>query len=118
MYPNSFEDYYRELQVHPDADIEIIKRAYKLLCQRWHPDVCSESKEKAHEKMILINNAFEVLSDQDKRAEYDVMYSEYNRRVYVQPTFSDDSNSEDEGYFLSLHNTIYASRVKANRSDV
>jgi molecular chaperone DnaJ len=111
MSLGDFTDYYRVLQVHPEADPELIKKAYKLLCQRWHPDVCSESKEKAHEKMILINSAFEVLSDSRHRREYDLLYDEYNQRVYVEPSFSSTAESED--YYLTIHSAIHNSREKS-----
>ncbi|MDR2212301.1 MAG: DnaJ domain-containing protein [Pseudomonadales bacterium] len=64
-----FKDYYAILGVAPDASAEEIKKAYKRLARRYHPDV---SKEKdAEAKFKEVGEAYEALSDGAKRAEYD-----------------------------------------------
>lgn len=60
-------DLYRILEVHPDASDEVIKKAYKTLAAKYHPDVSSQSIE----QMQDLNLAYEVLSDPGKRHEYD-----------------------------------------------
>jgi curved DNA-binding protein CbpA len=62
-------DYYAILQVHPQADREVISAAYRRLAAKYHPDV-SASPDTA-EKMKLLNEAYEVLSDPARRAAYD-----------------------------------------------
>ncbi len=62
-------DYYAILQVHPDADREVIEAAYRKLATRYHPDVSHTAD--TMEKMKQLNAAYEVLSDPIKRAEYD-----------------------------------------------
>jgi curved DNA-binding protein CbpA len=62
-------DYYAILQVHPQADREVIGAAYRKLAAKYHPDV-SASPDTA-EKMKLLNEAYEVLSDPARRAAYD-----------------------------------------------
>ena len=62
-------DYYAILQVHPNAEKEVIGAAYRKLAAKYHPDV-SHSPD-AVEKMKQINAAYEVLSDPVKRAAYD-----------------------------------------------
>ena len=64
-----FKDYYKLLEVDAKATPEDIKKAYKRLARRFHPDV---SKEKdAEQKFKEVAEAYEVLKDADKRAEYD-----------------------------------------------
>jgi molecular chaperone DnaJ len=63
-------DYYEILGVARDASGEEIKRAYRLLARTHHPDV-SHDKSAAEHRFKAINEAYEVLSDPDKRAQYD-----------------------------------------------
>jgi len=64
-----FRDYYRILGVARDADAEQIKRARRKLARKYHPDVSKEPD--ATERMTEINEAYEVLGDEKKRAAYD-----------------------------------------------
>src|SRR5580698_605334 len=64
------KDYYDILGVAPDASGEEIKRAYRALARQHHPDVAHD-KSKAEHRFKEINEAYEVLSDPDKRAQYD-----------------------------------------------
>src|ERR1700686_318324 len=64
-----YRDYYEILGVTRGADADEVKRAYRKLARKYHPDV---SKEKnAEDKFKEVQEAYEVLRDQDKRAAYD-----------------------------------------------
>lgn len=63
-------DYYEVLGVNKDADAGSIKRAYYQLAKKYHPDANPGDKA-AEEKFKEVNEAYEVLSDSDKRAKYD-----------------------------------------------
>jgi curved DNA-binding protein len=65
-----FKDYYKILGVDADADDKSIKAAYRKLARKYHPDVSSE--EDAEHKFKEVSEAYEVLRDKEKRAEYDV----------------------------------------------
>lgn len=62
-------DYYRVLQIDPDAEPEVVAAAYRRLAAKYHPDV--NSTPEAAERMVEINVAYDVLGDPAKRAEYD-----------------------------------------------
>lgn len=65
-------NHYDVLQVSPDAESEVIDRAYRALSLKYHPDVTPEgSREAAHRRMQRINLAYAVLSDPQRRRDYD-----------------------------------------------
>jgi len=63
-------DYYEILGVEKDADINTVKRAYRKLAMKYHPDR-NKDDNVAAEKFREVTEAYEVLSDKDKRARYD-----------------------------------------------
>lgn len=65
------EDYYKVLGVSKDADEKAIKNAYRKLAIKWHPDKNLDNKETAEENFKRIGEAYEVLSDPEKRKMYD-----------------------------------------------
>ena len=64
-------DYYQVLELERNASEKDIKKAYKRLAMKFHPDRNQDDKEKAEEKFKEIKEAYEVLSDDQKRAAYD-----------------------------------------------
>eukprot|EP01102_Stenamoeba_stenopodia_P004938 TRINITY_DN15442_c0_g1_i1.p1 TRINITY_DN15442_c0_g1~~TRINITY_DN15442_c0_g1_i1.p1 ORF type:complete len:480 (+),score=133.84 TRINITY_DN15442_c0_g1_i1:132-1571(+) len=66
------KDYYKILGVPKDAPVQQIKKAYRKLALEWHPDKhASADKEAAENKFREISEAYEVLSDDEKRQKYD-----------------------------------------------
>jgi len=72
-----YKDYYKILGVSKNASKEEIKRAYRELAKKYHPDLNPGNKE-AQEKFKEINEAYEVLSDDNKRKQYDAFGNTYN----------------------------------------
>lgn len=67
------KNYYDILEVNKNASPEIIEKAYKTLVKKYHPDLQDNNlKAEYEEKIKLINEAFEVLSDSEKRKNYDL----------------------------------------------
>jgi curved DNA-binding protein len=67
--PLSYTDYYEVLGVARDADQDTIRRAYRKLAREYHPDLNSQSD--AEERFKELGEAYEVLSDAEKRERYD-----------------------------------------------
>ncbi len=65
------EDYYEILGIKKDATEAEIKKAYRKLALKWHPDKNPNNREEAEEKFKKINEAYSVLSDKNKRNQYD-----------------------------------------------
>ena len=63
-------DYYAIIQVDPRAERDVIDAAYRRLASKYHPDV--DHSPVATERMMLLNAAYDVLSDPAKRAAYDL----------------------------------------------
>ena len=65
------QSYYRTLETHAGASPEELRRAFRHLLRKWHPDVNPGSYEEAHEHTRRLIEAYEVLKDPGSRAEYD-----------------------------------------------
>ncbi|MDQ4078539.1 MAG: J domain-containing protein [Chloroflexota bacterium] len=78
-----FKDYYDVLGVSRDAELKEIKRAYRQLARQYHPDVNPNSQQ-AEERFKEINEAYEVLSDPEKREKYDRFGRDWRRYEQAQ----------------------------------
>jgi curved DNA-binding protein len=65
------EDYYQILGVDKKASADEIKKAYRKLAIKWHPDKNPNNKKASEEKFKKISEAYAVLSDTEKRQQYD-----------------------------------------------
>ena len=86
--PVQYKDYYKTLGVGKSASAKEIKAAYRKLARQWHPDVNPTKKKEADEKFKEISEAYEVLSDPEKRKTYDTLGSDWQqlgRQAHAQP---------------------------------
>lgn len=107
-----FKDYYQILGVDRSATDEEIKKAYRKLARKYHPDV-SKAKD-AEAKMQEINEAYEVLRDPEKRAAYDRLSSGYRSGQEFRPPPDWDAGFEfgygpfaRESAFSDFFNTLF-----------
>lgn len=73
-----YKDYYKLLGVPKNASEKDIKLAYRKLARQYHPDVNPNDKS-AESRFKEINEAYEVLSDKEKRSKYDLLGSDWNK---------------------------------------
>ena len=71
----SAKDYYKVLGVDKNADLDAIKKAYRKLALKYHPDKHMTNKQAAEERFKEISEAYYVLSDAKRRQEYDAIRS-------------------------------------------
>src|SRR5919204_6645116 len=82
--PVKFRDYYEILGVARSAKEEDIKKAYRKLARKYHPDLNPNNKQ-AEEKFKEIQEAYEVLSDADKRQKYDQLGANWKNGAEFTP---------------------------------
>ena len=87
-----FKDYYASLGVARDAPAEAVKKAYRKLARKYHPDVSKEPQ--AEQRMKELNEAYAVLSDPEKRAAYDQLGKAYRPGQDFRPPPDWDANME------------------------
>jgi curved DNA-binding protein len=83
-------DYYEFLQISPHADTETIHRVYRYLAARFHPD---NPETGDPEKFFLLKSAYDVLSDHERRSEYD---REYDRETPERSPLSESVDFMDQ----------------------
>ncbi len=89
------KNYYEILEIKETASEEVIKAAYKALVKKNHPDNYRGDSEMMEKNMLLINEAYEVLSDREKRRIYDTECRKNNEFVASNNDMK-KSDSEDE----------------------
>jgi len=71
MADSAFIDYYELMQISPNAEAETVKRVYRMLAARYHPD---NPETADYDRFVLLNEAHRVLSDPETRKAYDLTY--------------------------------------------
>jgi curved DNA-binding protein CbpA len=78
----SFKDYYDVLGIDRGASQKEIKRAFRRLALRYHPDRNPESQKQSEERFKEINEAYQVLIDEARRREYDYLTGYTSQRAW------------------------------------
>ena len=91
------KDYYKILEVHPEASEEVIKKTYRTLALRYHPDKHIPARKKwAEDKFKKLSEAYQVVSDPVRRREYD--RNGYSEQLANQAS-TISARAEEEAYF-------------------
>ncbi|QBQ56235.1 J domain-containing protein [Nitrosococcus wardiae] len=93
---NKLRTHYDNLQVTENASDEVIKGAYKYLSQKWHPDKNPECREKAEKILRIINAAYEVLSDPEKRRAHDEWIHEQRKKQEAAQGKKEENKGENQ----------------------
>lgn len=109
-YPN---EYYTILGVRKDANEIEIKKAYRQLALKWHPDKNPENKEEAEDKFKKIGEAYFVLSDAKKRQIYDRHGKDGVRRANDSRSYSQHHNTR---FGSNNHGSNHRNRFHRSRS--
>ena len=109
MSSDILTDYYEDLQVSPNADIETLERVYRLLAKRYHPDNGQTGRA---EKFDLITQAYQVLSKPEERAAYDATYEEAKARQWkaLSGASSPQGSKDDTRLRHSILSILYIER--------
>jgi curved DNA-binding protein len=94
--PLSYTDYYEVLGVSRDADQDAIRRAYRKLARKYHPDLNSDSD--AEERFKELGEAYEVLSDAEKRDRYDRLGARWREAEQAAPDESFEDFFAHQGF--------------------
>jgi curved DNA-binding protein CbpA len=83
------KDYYQVLGISKDVSHEEIKKAFRGLALRYHPDRNPQSQKQAEEKFKEINEAYQVLGDEHKRRQYDylIALTQYRQKFVTEDAF-------------------------------
>lgn len=115
-----YKDYYKVMGVEKNASQDEIKRAYRKLARKYHPDVSKEAD--AEQKFKELGEAYEVLKDPEKRAKYD-QYGQQWKQWEQQEQYRQSSGGpssqyyssegfEDTAGFEDFINSIFAERAR------
>jgi curved DNA-binding protein CbpA len=100
MHEDARPDYYEILQISASAEPDTIHRVYRLLAQRFHPDNRETGSDRRFRE---VTEAYQVISDPERRAEYDVAYQRrQQQRWKLVETASDANNDFDAEQQLRL----------------
>jgi len=108
------KDYYAIMGVKPTDDLKTIKTAYRRLARKYHPDVSKEPDAEARFKDIA--QAWEVLSDEQRRTEYDTLWQHRNDPPFRQQAQSDSQQqtySQEE--FDDIFSSIFGQHAQQSR---
>jgi DnaJ-class molecular chaperone len=98
------KDYYKILEIDKNASKEEIKKAYRTLAIKWHPD--KNKEDIALQKFKEISEAYQILYNDDKRAEYDNISNfkaSKQRASYSNNSFHNLHNPFDFMFSLEIH---------------
>lgn len=122
------KNYYEILEVNKKASKEVIEKAYKVLVKKYHPDLYKGEKQKYAEKKIRdINEAYDVLSDEFLKRQYDVELERELEKIYEQKykmkneeneqQFNNHTNQTKSASQRNASNNSYTNQEKLSKQE-
>lgn len=118
-----YKDYYKILGVEKTVGIDDLKKKYRLLARKYHPDVNTKDNNAAS-KFAEINEAYEVLSDAEKRKTYDSLGSDWEQKIARERArkteqsqndyFSGGADDDVSEFFKNLFGQGFTNRTGSN----
>lgn len=99
------KDYYKILDIQVTATKDEIKKAFRTLAKKYHPDK-NKDDENALRKFQDINEAYQVLSDEDSRKEYDKKLSNFNQNNNKKTSNNDNKSKNDKRTYRDKSDSI------------
>lgn len=90
------ENYYDILEIKENASIEIIKAAYKTLAKKYHPDNWQGKEDFANQRFVEIRKAYEVLSDEISKKQYDAQLKQERNQSFECHTEKHEMSSNEK----------------------
>ncbi len=103
-------DYYETLQISPNAEPETVHRVYRMLAQRFHPD---NNETGNATRFREVTEAYEVLCDPERRAQYDVVYQRQRQdrwRLVATGTEAENDFGAEQFVRLTVLEVLYTKR--------
>lgn len=100
------KNYYEILEVNEKASIEVIDKAYRVLAKKYHPDVYEGDKKEAESMMQKLNEAYDVLSDENKRSNYDAILQRKKQIELEKSMYEKNKNSSKD---TNINTNTYSS---------
>jgi curved DNA-binding protein CbpA len=107
---NGATDYYEILQISSNAEPETVHRVYRLLAQRSHPDNSQTGNEA---QFRMLNEAYQVLSDPERRAKYDIVHAQQRQerwRLVSSSTKAENDFEAEHIVRLTVLEVLYTRR--------
>ena len=102
------KNYYDILQINKNATPEIVEKAYKTLVRMYHPDLQEgANKQEYEEKLKLINEAYETLSNEQKRKQYDLELEQIEQMKRQQENVENSYSNFNNSYNPNVSNNQY-----------
>jgi len=115
---SSFKDYYQILGVSCQASLKDIKRAFRRLAVKYHPDH-NQGDKQAEERFKAVLEAYEVLGNAERRTKYDNLFFQQKEEIYTGPAPSSAAThrkvkpkAKPQGYAVGAHSPAAAAWVK------
>lgn len=111
------KNYYKILQIDKNASPEIVEKAYKTLVKMYHPDLQdNKMKQECEKKIKLLNEAYETISDEQKRKQYDFEIEQ--KKIEQQENIKNYNQNSPLHYYQQNNQPITEDHMSYNKDEL